>query len=181
MGSELSIGFVARQTGCTVPTIRYYESIGLLPVARRSEAGQRHFDAAAVRRLSFVRRCREFGFSIDQVRELVGLIDHPDRPCAQARDIASAQLVNVQVRMAELRALEAGLSAFVSSCNAACVGGAVVDCTILEDLGEPVQPLSTKAAACCTRLGEGKLPADPLRPSTQPRETSRHEGTPRSG
>ena len=46
MGSELSIGFVARQTGCTVPTIRYYESIGLLPVARRSEAGQRHFDTA---------------------------------------------------------------------------------------------------------------------------------------
>jgi len=62
----MSIGVIARQTGCTVPTIRYYE--GLLPAAARTDAGQRHYGAAAVRRLTFIRRCRDFGFSIDQVR-----------------------------------------------------------------------------------------------------------------
>ena len=75
MNARLSIGFVARQTGCTVPTIRYYEEIGLLPPAGRTEAGQRQFDERTIRRLGFIRRCRDFGFSIEQVRELVGLFD----------------------------------------------------------------------------------------------------------
>ncbi|MBI2753885.1 MAG: helix-turn-helix domain-containing protein [Betaproteobacteria bacterium] len=150
VGSSLSIGFVARQTGCTVPTIRYYEEIGLLPSVARSETGHRHYGEAAVRRLTFIRRCRDFGFSIEQVRELVGLVDHPDRPCVEARDIASAQLAKVRDKLAELQSLEAGLSAFVVSCNAACAGGAVVDCTILEDLAHPTDSSrSSNIAACC--------------------------------
>ena len=150
MGSSLSIGFVARQTGCTVPTIRYYEEIGLLPSVARSETGHRHYGEAAVRRLTFIRRCRDFGFSIEQVRELVGLVDHPDRPCVEARDIASAQLVKVRDKLAELQSLEASLSAFVTNCNAACAGGAVVDCTILEDLSHTTDSSrASKVAACC--------------------------------
>ena len=92
MNARLSIGFVARQTGCTVPTIRYYEEIGLLPPAGRTEAGQRQFDERTIRRLGFIRRCRDFGFSIEQVRELVGLVDASDRPCAEVRDIAATHL-----------------------------------------------------------------------------------------
>ncbi|MBI3369423.1 MAG: helix-turn-helix domain-containing protein [Burkholderiales bacterium] len=133
----LSIGALARQTGCSVPTVRYYEEIGLLPAAPRTGGGQRHYGPSAVRRLSFIRRCRDFGFSIEQVRELVGLVDQPDRPCMEVRDIAAVHLAQVRAKLAELRALESGLARFVDSCNAACCGGAVVDCAILEDLALP--------------------------------------------
>lgn len=147
MNAKLSIGFVARRAGATVPTVRYYEEIGLLPPAQRSDAGQRHYDEAAVRRLVFIRRCRDFGFSIDQVRELVALTDEPQRPCVEVRDIAQAHLTAVRVKLAELKALESNLAAFVCSCEAACAGGPAVDCTILEDLAAPTVP--GKGGACC--------------------------------
>lgn len=137
MNARLSIGLVARQAGCTVPTIRYYEEIGLLPLASRTDAGQRHYDDRTIRRLTFIRRCRDFGFSIDQVRELVGLVDQPNRPCAEVRDIAARHLAQVHAKLQELQALEANLSTFVGSCESACVGGAAIDCTILEDLSLP--------------------------------------------
>ena len=98
MNARLSIGLVARQTGCTVPTIRYYEEIGLLPPAHRTNAGQRHYDERTIRRLTFIRRCRDFGFSIDQVRELVGLVDQPGRPCNEVRDIAALHLAQLPRR-----------------------------------------------------------------------------------
>lgn len=137
MNAKLSIGLVARQTGCTVPTIRYYEDIGLLPPAGRTQAGQRHYDQRTVRRLTFIRRCRDFGFSIEQVRELVGLVDQPDRPCADVRDIAAHHLQQVRRKLDELKALEGSLSAFVVGCDSACAGGPALDCTILEDLSLP--------------------------------------------
>ena len=147
-GASLSIGLVARRTGCTVPTIRYYEEIGLLPAATRTDAGQRSYDAAAVRRLTFIRRCRDFGFTIDQVRELVSLADESQRPCVEVRDIASSHLTGVRVKLAELHALEASLSRFVVSCNTACAGGAAIDCTILEDLSHPDGGVAS-ASSCC--------------------------------
>jgi Cu(I)-responsive transcriptional regulator len=150
----LSIGAVARRTGCTVPTIRYYEDIGLLPPAPRTEGGQRHYADAALRRLMFIRRCRDFGFSIDQVRELVGLVDQPDRPCTEVRDIAAVHLAEVRRKLGELKALEASLHAFVGSCDSACAGGAAVDCTILEDLAQPVgaaPAVTRQRGACCAQ------------------------------
>lgn len=152
MNARLSIGFVTRQTGCTVPTIRYYEEIGLLPPADRTEAGQRQFDDRTIRRLAFIRRCRDFGFSIEQVRELVGLVDEPDRPCAEVRDIAATHLVEVRRKLDELKALEASLNAFVCSCESACVGGPAVDCTILEDLAisaDREQRGPGRGGSCC--------------------------------
>jgi DNA-binding transcriptional MerR regulator len=148
--SRLSIGFVARQTGCTVPTIRYYEEIGLLPPTARTESGQRQYGEAALRRLLFIRRCRDFGFSIDQVRELAGLVDQPDRPCIEVREIAALHLAQVRRKLEELRELEASLDGFVGSCDTACAGGAAVDCTILEDLALPgAKSRSTKTTGCC--------------------------------
>ena len=161
MSATLSIGFVARQTGCTVPTIRYYEEIGLLPAAARSDAGKRHYDESAVRRLTFIRRCRDFGFSIEQVRELVSLADQPQRPCLEVRDIAAAHLGEVRRKLAELLALEANLAAFVGSCNTACAGGSAIDCTILDDLAQPGSaPRVATIGACCgasTKRYEGAL------------------------
>ncbi len=162
MNAILSIGMLAQQTGCTVPTIRYYEEIGLLPVGPRTEAGRRLYGAPAVKRLSFIRRCRDFGFSIEQVRELMGLIDEPDRPCVEVRDIASGHLVEVRKKLVELQALEASLAAFVVSCDTACSGGRSVDCTILEDLAHPAKPRHPIAVnPCCgasTKSTEGAIP-----------------------
>ena len=150
MTAPLSIGFVARQTGCTVPTIRYYEEIGLLAAAARSDTGHRHYDDSVVRRLTFIRRCRDFGFSIDQVRELVNLVDEPQRPCVEVRDIAAVHLAEVRSKLAELQALEASLSNFVASCETACAGGATVDCNILQDLAQPEGGRrDIKPSVCC--------------------------------
>lgn len=149
----LSIGVLARQTGCTVPTIRYYEEIGLLPAGPRTDGGRRVYGQAAVRRLTFIRRCRDFGFSIEQVRELVGLVDQPDRPCVEVRDVAARHLAQVREKLAELQALERSMEAYVRSCDEACVGGAAVDCVVLEDLGAVGVSESiasrAQASACC--------------------------------
>lgn len=143
-----SIGVLARRAGCSVPTVRYYESIGLLPEGPRTEAGRRVYDEAAVRRLAFIRRCRDFGFVIEQVRELVSLMDEPERPCVEVREVAARHLEQIRGKLAELQALERAMTAFVGGCDAACADGAALDCSILEDLSAPgdrAQP----AARCC--------------------------------
>ncbi|MDP9044010.1 MAG: helix-turn-helix domain-containing protein [Pseudomonadota bacterium] len=144
-----SIGVLAAQTGCTVPTIRYYEAIGLLPIVPRTEGGRRVYGDAASRRLTFIRRCRDFGFSIEQVRELVDLVDQPQRPCVEVRDIAAKHLGQVRSKLAELRALEASLARFVGSCDATCAGGAALNCTILEDLALPAFEMARRARKPC--------------------------------
>lgn len=152
MNARLSIGLVARRTGATVPTIRYYEEIGLLPPASRTESGQRSFDTATVRRIAFIRRCRDFGFSIEQVRELVGLVDQPDRPCLEVRDIAAVHLQQVRRKLDDLKALEASLNAFVCSCESACAGGSALDCTILEELAMPdAEQHGGTSDRCCSQ------------------------------
>jgi DNA-binding transcriptional MerR regulator len=149
----VSIGAASKQTGCSVPTIRYYEEVGLLPAAPRTEGNQRHYDQAAIRRLTFIRRCRDFGFSLEQVRELAGLTGPSDRDCVEVRDIAQAHLLEVRKKLAELQALETSLSRFVSSCDTACAGGPAVDCTILEDLAGPATTADAVRPArrsCCS-------------------------------
>ncbi|WP_298930823.1 helix-turn-helix domain-containing protein [uncultured Ramlibacter sp.] len=151
----LSIGAASRQSGCSVPTIRYYEEVGLLAAAARTDGNQRHYDDAAMRRLSFIRRCRDFGFSIEQVRGLLGLVDQPGRDCAEVRDIAQVQLQEVQTKLAQLQSLEASLAAFVNSCNTGCAGGPALACTILEDLTLPASagqqsPATRAARSCCS-------------------------------
>lgn len=91
------------------------------------------------------------------MRELVGLVDQPDRDCVEVRDIAQAHLQEVQKKLAELQALEASLAAFVCSCNTACAGGPAADCTILEDLALPAAPAQSRAPSapaasrsCCS-------------------------------
>ena len=135
--ASISIGLLARQAGCSVPTIRYYEEIGLLPSVPRTDGGRRAYGAATVRRLSFIRRCRDFGFSIEQVRELVGLVDEPRRPCVEVREVAARHLAQVRDKLDELQALERSMAAFIGSWDTACAGGAADDCTVLEGLASP--------------------------------------------
>ena len=133
----LRIGGLADRTGTNTPTIRYYEAIGLLPRADRRDGGQRCFGEDDVKRLTFIRRCRDFGFPIEQVRTLVDLMQAPDRSCLEARDLARDHLDAVRAKLVELKALERSIAGFIETCEASCVGGPGPDCSILEDLAEP--------------------------------------------
>jgi DNA-binding transcriptional MerR regulator len=134
-GQLLTIGKLAALTDSNVPTIRYYEEIGLLPRPVRKAGGHRMYGDGDLQRLTFIRRCRDFGFPIEQVRALVALSEAPARDCVAARDIAQANLDAVRDKLRELRALEKSLRVFVANCDAACAGGPAADCTIIEDLG----------------------------------------------
>src|SRR3546814_905207 len=100
------IGELARRTRTNPPTIRYYEEIGLLPAPARRDGGQRSYGEEDERRLTFIRQCREFGFSIEQVRSLVSLTQRHDRSCMEARDLAVDHLAAVRARVAELKRSE---------------------------------------------------------------------------
>lgn len=132
--SGITIGQLASRTNTNVPTIRYYEEIGLLPKAQRAANGHRHYATADVTRLGFIKRCRDFGFPIEQLREMVRLFDHGDGPCVEVRDLAIAQLESVRSKLEQMRQLEGKLMAFVASCDANCCTGTTRNCNIIEDL-----------------------------------------------
>jgi DNA-binding transcriptional MerR regulator len=120
---------LAARTGTTVPTIRYYEQIGLLRPAARS-GGQRTYDNEDVRRLAFVRRCRAFDFSIEEVRALLALMQDR-KSCMEARNLAEGRLAGLRLKLAELAALESTITSLETECDASCVGGPASDCVIL--------------------------------------------------
>ncbi|MFX0543803.1 MerR family transcriptional regulator [Roseovarius sp. S1116L3] len=126
----LTIGSLAKRTGTKVQTIRYYEQIGLMPEPGRTEGGQRRYGEAELDRLSFVRHARQLGFSLDAIRELLDLSDHPNRSCEEADAIARRQLKQVEQRMARLKALRTELKRMVQECS----GGQTADCRVLEVL-----------------------------------------------
>jgi DNA-binding transcriptional MerR regulator len=132
----LKIGELADLTATSVPTIRYYEQIGLLRRAARQAGGQRVYDRVDVEQLTFIRRCREFDFSIKQVRALVALVHNPKSSCMDARDMAAEHLAAIRTKMHELKALERSLIAFVKSCDTSCAGGPGPECVILDGLAK---------------------------------------------
>lgn len=127
----LTIGKLGNAAGVKVPTIRYYEQIGLLPEPVRSTGNQRLYPRAALDRLAFVRHARELGFPLDAIRDLLSLSDRPDQSCAAADAIAKSQLVATRARITRLRALEAELERMLEQC--AC--GTISDCRVIEVLG----------------------------------------------
>lgn len=135
----LTIGALATRSGTTTPTIRYYEQIGLLRAADRRRSGHRSYGDGDVRRLTFIRRCRDFGFPLDQVRRLVALVEDGDRSCEEVRVVGQEHLDAVRAKMAELAELERSLSAFVAECGSTCAGGATRDCTALNGLAGPIE------------------------------------------
>jgi MerR family copper efflux transcriptional regulator len=143
--TQLTIGELAERTGCTVPTIRYYEEIGLIPAPKRRPSGHRFYDAAFEELLLFIRRCRDFGFSLEQVRELVALSQADQRNCFETLEITRTHLKSVRAKLAELRELERSLARFAASCEATCAGGPAAQCTILK---QPEAPVGA-AKGCC--------------------------------
>lgn len=132
----MSISQAARHAGCSAPTIRYYETIGLIPNAARTDGGRRSYGWPEVKRLQFIRRSRDFGMSIDQIREL--LVPDADDPgnCTKARGIVQQRIDEVKERQLELVRLEASLNAMAKRCDANCGQSPALPCTIFEDIAE---------------------------------------------
>jgi DNA-binding transcriptional MerR regulator len=127
---DFSIGELARRTDVKVPTIRYYEQIGLLPPPPRSQGQQRRYGREAQARLAFIRHARALGFEIEDIRELLALNADPGRPCVDADKIAARHLAAVEQRIAQLQGLRAELHRMLDT----CAGGCVADCRVLESL-----------------------------------------------
>ena len=128
----LTIGKLGQSAGVKVPTIRYYEAIGLLPEAQRSAGNQRLYTCRTLERLSFIRHARELGFPLDAIRDLLSLSDRPDQSCAAADAIARTQLAAVAARISRLNALRTELQRMVAQ----CAGGSIADCHVIEVLGD---------------------------------------------
>ncbi len=131
----VTIGEAARHSGVKVPTIRYYEQIGLLSAPVRSEGNRRQYEAADLRRLAFIRHSRELGFDIEAIRTLLTLQDNPSQPCATADAIAQARLAEVVQRIRSLTALKAELELMVEGCRHGKVG----ECRVIEVLADHEQ------------------------------------------
>ena len=126
----LTIGDLGKATNTKVETVRYYERIGLLPKPPRSTGNYRTYGAAELNRLSFIRRARDLGFSLDQVRALLSLSDDRTCDCAGIDHIAKEHLREVDRKLADLTALRRELKAVIDSCD----GGTVAECRIIEAL-----------------------------------------------
>ncbi|WP_420496907.1 MerR family transcriptional regulator [Sphingomonas sediminicola] len=137
MFENLTIGKLARATATKVETIRYYEQIGLLPAPARSAANYRTYDEGHLRHLSFIRRARDLGFSIEQVRELMSLADRRDQSCMAVDRIANQHRAEIERKIIDLTALAGELDALIDSCSR----NIVADCRILEALA-PVRPIA---------------------------------------
>jgi Cu(I)-responsive transcriptional regulator len=136
MEQQFTIGEVAGATGTRAETIRYYEKIGLLDAPPRSEGNYRKYGPENVRRLGFVRRARELGFSVEQVRALLELADHRDHDCCRVDELAQDHLANIDRKIADLTALRRELGSLLESCH----GGTVANCRILEALAPSAEP-----------------------------------------
>lgn len=129
-GKPLMRAELARKSGCNLETIRYYEHIGLLPDLRRTERGYRLYDDTQVSRLRFILRGRELGFTVAEIRGLLGLIDGGHGTCAAFKGRAETHLADVRAKIADLQRIERVLSAAVRRCS----GKKVPECPILEAL-----------------------------------------------
>jgi Cu(I)-responsive transcriptional regulator len=130
MLTGVSIGEAARASGVKVPTVRYYEQIGLLPAPPRTEGNRRFYSDKDLQRLAFIRHARELGFEVEAIRTLLVLQDNPNQSCAAADSLAREHLVEVDARIARLNALRDELTRMVDEC--AC--GRVSQCRVIETL-----------------------------------------------
>lgn len=126
----MRIGVLAKAAGVSVPTVRYYESIGLLtPPAR--QGGQRIYGGEALNALNLIRHCRALDFSIDETRDILASVQRR-LPCSDTKSLAEKHLGAIRQKIAELRALEARVASLVNGCETNCCGSAAPDCVILQ-------------------------------------------------
>ncbi|SDD61211.1 MerR family transcriptional regulator [Paraburkholderia lycopersici] len=124
------IGTLSELSGVNIETIRYYEKVGLLPAASRAGNGYRQYDDASVERLAFVRRGRELGFTIDEIRGLLALAHHPDQPCSNADRMTRSHLEAIEGKIRDLQRMRRALRQVVD-----CRGQTAEHCQLLRALG----------------------------------------------
>ncbi|MFQ5566805.1 MAG: helix-turn-helix domain-containing protein [Paracoccaceae bacterium] len=128
--SDMTIGGLSKETGVNIETIRYYERVGILPAPPRTEGGHRLYMQPHVKRLTFIRRSRELGFSLDEIRALLHLVDGGDFTCAEVEAITLQHLDGIRRKIADLRKLERVLRKMAAQCD----GGAVPECPVIDAL-----------------------------------------------
>jgi DNA-binding transcriptional MerR regulator len=129
---EFSIGELGRRTSVKVPTIRYYEQIGLLPSPPRTEGRQRRYDTTHAARLNFIRHARELGFEVDDIRELLAMSAKPNQSCVEIDALAKRHIAQIDRRIAHLVSLRAELQHTVDECGQ----GRVCECRVIETLAD---------------------------------------------
>ncbi|WP_374673184.1 Cu(I)-responsive transcriptional regulator [Ideonella sp.] len=141
----MNIGQAAKATQVSAKMIRHYESVGLLPEARRTDAGYRQYDDKDLATLRFIRQSRDLGFSLEQIRELLGLWHNRRRPSRQVKALAEAHIAELDSKLAELQAMKATLAHLVQCCH----GDDRPDCPIIDTLasGTPAGALNSAPAA----------------------------------
>ena len=137
----MNIGQAAQASGISAKMTRYYETIGLFPRAGRTPGGYRDYDAPDVQRLRFIRRARDLGFSLEQIRELLELWSDKDRHSADVKSLALAHIAELEARAAELKSMIKTLRALARACD----GDQRPDCPIMEELGASQTPVSRSA------------------------------------
>jgi MerR family copper efflux transcriptional regulator len=129
-GHGVTIGTAARRSGITIKMIRYYESIGLIAPADRTEANYRTYDARDINRLEFVKRARGLGFSLDEIRQLLALWDDSSRASAEVKALATSHVAELDARIAALKSMRRTLAHLAERCD----GDERPDCPIIDDL-----------------------------------------------
>lgn len=129
-----SVGELAAAGGCKVETVRYYEKIGLMPEPPRTEGGHRLYFLDLLKRLTFIRRSRELGFPIEQIRELLRFVDEPGHTCSEVKDMAMQQARTIQEKINDLKRLQKALNDMAIRCKGK--GYALEDCPIIDALFE---------------------------------------------
>ena len=129
--ASVAIGALSERSGVNIETIRYYERIGVMPTPPRTEGRQRVYDEDHLKRLTFIRRGRELGFSLDQIRDLLGLVRGHDLTCAEVKAMTETHVADIRRKVKDLRKLERVLNDLAARCH----GREVPDCPILEALG----------------------------------------------
>lgn len=127
-----SIGQLAKQADCKVETVHYYEKTGLMPEPPRTEGGHRSYALSHVKRLNFIRRSRELGFSIQQIKELLKFIDEPNHYCGEVKALAMLHAREVQQKIDDLERLKSALNKMVSQCKGSQYS--IDDCPIIDAL-----------------------------------------------
>jgi len=128
----MKIGELSAQTDCKIETIRYYEKTGLLPEPARLASGYRDYGDDHLKRLSFIRRCRELGFSIDEIRGLLALVDGGTYTCSDVKKITLEHVESIRQKITDLKKLEKTLSKIATQ----CAGDGTPDCPIIDALFE---------------------------------------------
>jgi Cu(I)-responsive transcriptional regulator len=149
---NMNIGQAATASGVSAKMIRHYESVGLFPQALRTESGYRQYTAKEVSTLRFIRQSRDLGFSIEQIRDLLGLWQDRKRPSRQVRTLAQAHLAELEDKLKELQAMKATLEHLIYCCQ----GDERPDCPIIETLAKDTLPVATPAQTRGTRLQSGR-------------------------